>query len=104
MEGAVESRFKLLIDDRALKDIDQATQYYEDQVPNLGNRFRQAVSDSFNALQINPYYQIRYSTFRCLPLKKFPFMIHYEVDDVRRVVIVYAVINTYLDPSQSWLK
>jgi hypothetical protein len=31
-------------------------------------------------------------------------MIHYEVDDVRQVVIVYAVINTYLDPSQSWLK
>jgi hypothetical protein len=35
-----------------LKDIDQATQYYEDQLPNLGIRFKKAVSDSFNSPQI----------------------------------------------------
>ncbi len=103
MEGVAEPKFKLLIYDRALNEIDQVEQYYEDQQPNLGIRFKKSVFDAFNSLQINPYYQIRYSTFRCLPLKKFPFMVHYELDEEKRVIFVYAVINTYLDPSQSWL-
>jgi hypothetical protein len=30
-------------------------------------------------------------------------MVHYELDEEKRVIFVYAVINTYLDPSQVWL-
>ena len=95
--------YKIRIEERAILDIQQGFDYYEDQQAGLGIRFNQSVFHSFDTLQKNPFYQVRYDTFRCLPIKKFSFMIHYEVDEANEVIIVYAVINTYRNPEQSWL-
>jgi toxin ParE1/3/4 len=96
------SSYKIKIEERALLDIQQGFDYYEQKQAGLGLRFNKAVFKAFENLQINPFYQIRYSTFRCLPIKKFPFMVHYEVSE--DIVTVFAVINTYLDPKKNWLR
>lgn len=31
-------------------------------------------------------------------------MIHYEVDENLKTVNVFALINTYLDPKENWIK
>jgi toxin ParE1/3/4 len=41
---------------------------------------------------------------RCLPLKKFPAMIHFTIDEKANAVVVWAVLNTYLDPKKHWKK
>ena len=94
--------YKIQIEQRALLDIRQACNYYEEQQPGLGVRFNQSVFHSFDALSNNPFYQVRYDSFRCLPVKKFLYMIHFEVDETNGIVIVYAVINTKLDPAKNW--
>ncbi len=95
--------FKIRIEQRALLDMQQAFDYYETQQTGLGVRFNQSVFHSLDVLKRNPFYQVRYDSFRCLPVKKFPYMIHYEVDEATESVIVYAVINTHLNPADSWL-
>lgn len=62
--------YKIKIEERALHDIQQGFEYYEDKQSGLGVRFNQSVFHSFEILKQNPFYQIRYNTFRCLPVKK----------------------------------
>ena len=95
--------YQIKIEERALLDIQQGFNYYEEQQPNLGVRFNNSVFQAFEVLKRNPFYQIRYDNFRCLPINKFPFMIHYEVEGASKTIIIYAVINTYRDPSKSWV-
>lgn len=50
---------------------------------------------------MNPFYEIRYDNIRCLPLKTFPYTIHFSINEADRVVIVRAVFQTSLNP-QIW--
>lgn len=50
-------------------------------------------------VEINPTnYQIRYRNLRGAPLKKFPFLIMYEI--FKNDVIVHAVFNTHQNPDK----
>jgi hypothetical protein len=97
------SSYQIKIEERALLDIQQGFDYYEEQQPNLGVRFNNSIFQAFEILRQSPFYQIRYDSFRCLPINKFPFMIHNEVEETSKTIIVYAVINTYRNPSSSWI-
>lgn len=96
--------FEIKIHDRAIQDIWEGFNYYEEKQTGLGIRFNRSVFIAFESLKLNPFYQVRYSTFRCLPLKRFPYMIHFEIDEQLKRVNVYAVVNAYLDPKDSWLQ
>jgi len=43
---------------------------------------------------MHPFYQVRYKNVRCLPMKKYPYMIHLTVDEKERIVTIRAVIHT----------
>jgi len=96
--------FKIRIEDRAIQDIQKGFEYYEEKQAGLGTRFNREVFEALETLKSNPFFKIRYSTFRCFPMRKFPFMIHYEVEENLKIVNVFAVINTYLDPEEYWIK
>ena len=66
--------------------------------------FLNSVNNSFSILEENPFYQIRYDDVRCLPIKKFPFMAHFTVDEIELLVKVYALVNTYRNPEKFWKK
>ena len=95
--------FKIKIQPRAFKEIQKGIDYYNAKQKGLGKRFYKNVSDSFAVIKKNPFYQIRYDDVRCLPVKKFPFMIHFTADKAIKTINVYAVINTSLNPETSWL-
>jgi hypothetical protein len=69
----------------------------------LGKKFYLDFKTCLKALEINPYYQIRYDSIRCFPSKKFPFMIHFRVDETAKLVSVEAVISTHMNPEEEWL-
>ena len=86
--------YQVVLDHRALQDIQQAIDYYNKQEPGLGERFENTINDVFQILETHPFYQIRYDNVRCLPLKYFPFMIHYTLNEENQSVQVVAVFNT----------
>jgi len=73
--------FEIILEPIALMDIQEAIDYYDDQKFGLGEIFENEVNRSLLSLSDIPYYQIRYDKTRCLPLKKFPYMIHYTLDE-----------------------
>ncbi len=97
-------RFKLKADKRALDELQKQVDYYNEEQRGLGKRFKDAVSDAIKSVRKNPFYNIRYDYIRCFPLKKFPFMLHFTVDEKEKIVFLHAIINTSKNPETSWVK
>jgi len=90
--------YEVIILDGALEDVQEAVDYYESRLEGLGERFEAELNDFFLTLETNPYFEYRYDEVRCVPLKRFPFMVHFIVDRQKREVIVHAVFHTSLNP------
>jgi hypothetical protein len=92
-------KFKIIIQEEASQDIRDGAEWYNEQQSGLGKRFKLEVKSQINLLKTSPFFRIRYDNIRCLPLKKFPFMIHFEVDEVKKIVTIRAVFNTSRNPN-----
>ncbi len=91
--------FTAFVDRRAIQDIQQAIDYYEEQQPGLGERFEAHLNEYLAKLEQNPFFQIRYDDVHCLTLKKYPYMIHFTIDEDQKLITVVAVFNTSRNPS-----
>ena len=95
--------FKIKIEKEAKQDIQDAISWYNKKEKGLGRKFHAEVKEYLQILVYKPKYQVRYDQVRCLPLKRFPFMLHFTVDAKNKIVTVRAVLNTARDP-KIWLK
>lgn len=96
-----EVNFEVIILPTALQDVQDAVDYYDNQSIGLGEKFEAELNEFLIALEYNPFFQNRYETIRCLPLNKFPFMVHFSVLEEKQLVIVHAVFHTSLNP-ENW--
>ncbi len=90
-------KFKVQIDSDALHDIQEVTDWYNMQSAGLGSRFQKQVKQQINSLKLKAgYYSVRYSDVRCMTIKKFPFLVHYIIED--STVKIFAVSHTSRNP------
>jgi hypothetical protein len=78
--------------------------YYEQQKSGLGDKFYIAVEDTIKAIAKTPHFAIRYNDVRCLLVKKYMYMIHYQINENNNTATIRALINTKQDPSTNWIK
>lgn len=91
--------FTIVFAPLALDDIGYAVDYYNQLQPGLGKRFAQQVSFSFTVIKRNPFFAtVRYDNIRCAQVKKFPYLIHYHIDEKQGLVIIIAVYSTHREP------
>ncbi|MCF8257574.1 MAG: type II toxin-antitoxin system RelE/ParE family toxin [Flavobacteriales bacterium] len=90
--------FEVIILATALADVQDAVDYYDEQSIGLGEKFEAELNAFLITLESNPFFQNRYDEVRCLPLKKFPYMVHFTVDRQAQLVVVHAVFHTSLHP------
>ena len=65
--------FKIIIDEDALLDLQEATIWYNGRLENLGSRFKKQVKRQIVGLKKNAIgFNIRYEKIHCLPVKKVP--------------------------------
>ena len=89
----------LQIDVDALHDINQAAGWYEIQLKGLGKRFKQQTKKQINSLKKDPYlFSIKYNEIRCRKIEKFPFLIHYKIDEDQKLIQVFAIFHTSRNP------
>ncbi len=91
---------KLIIEPEAIIEIENAIYWYESKEVVLGKTFFNYLDGYFQTLMNEKaLFQIkRKPVFRELPLKRFPYVIIYEVHQNK--VIVYSVFNTNQDPTK----
>ncbi|QBN19064.1 type II toxin-antitoxin system RelE/ParE family toxin [Flavobacterium nackdongense] len=92
-------RFHFKIDTDALNDIEETFEWYEMQSKGLGLRYKNQVKKQINALKKNPYlFSIKYNQIRCRKIEKFPFLIHFLINENTKFVTVFAVFHTSRNP------
>ena len=92
--------FSVVVDKRALKDLQQAISYYDEQQIGLGKRFADEVDKYISLLSENPFYQLRYKDYRALPIKKFPFLILFYVNESTKSIYITSVFQTKQSPKK----
>ena len=92
--------YKLVIKPEVYTDIQSGIDWYNSKQEGLGRRFFEAIEKEYAVLKKAPVFQVRYDDVHCLPVKKFPYMIHFIVEEDAKVVVVLGVINTYLNPNK----
>ena len=94
--------WKVEFSPESFAEVQEALNFYMEKGFQKGEAFIQDVNNGVESLEINPYYQIRYKNIRCLPLSRFPFMIHFELDEDKKQVKILGCIHTSLNPNKSW--
>lgn len=85
--------YKLVIKPRAITMAKDAFDWYEEQLPGLGDRFISELEKCFQKLERQPllYAKIR-KNFRQILFSDFPYVLVFEI--IKTDVVVYAVFHT----------
>ena len=79
----------------ASTDIRDAANWYNKQAQGLGKRFSSEIRQKIKTICQNPdAYTIRYDDIRTAVLTKFPFSIHFSINEPLKTVIISAVLHT----------
>ena len=95
--------YKIQADPRVKLDLQDAMYFLESRRKGLNIKFLADYKSRLKTLKTNPFFEVRYDDIRCLPLEIFKYMIYFSVDEVNNIVLVNAVISTYLNPEDSWI-
>lgn len=85
--------FNIIIEKRALNDVQNAIDYYDEQSIGLGKKFNSALDKHLSTIAINPFFQVRYKDYRVLPMKKFPYLIVFYIEEDLNTVFISAVFH-----------
>jgi toxin ParE1/3/4 len=91
--------YSIFITPAASDDIAVAIEYYNALSSDLGYRFADLVANYFDRIAAVPTASaIRYKNVRCKPLKRFPYLITYTIDETTQSINILRVFNTYQEP------
>jgi toxin ParE1/3/4 len=88
---------------RAEDELSDAYNWYQEQLPTLGDKFYKEIDHYLYLISQNPFhFPIKYkSELRAASLNKFPFLIVYWVDEINHKVFVSSVFHTSRKPKYS---
>ncbi len=91
--------YKIKISPEALSDIQEATNWYNRRLPGLGSRFQKNTIQCIESLKKHANgYSVRYKDVRCVLVKKFPFLVHFTINEEVHLVDIFAVFHTSRNP------
>lgn len=80
--------------DEVVLDIQKAKIWYKEQKEGLEIEFASAIEEAINSiLKMPSKYAIRYKNIRISHPKKFPYNIHFYLDDEAKIVTFTAIIH-----------
>ncbi len=90
--------YNLIIKEEAAIEIEDAYLWYESKQKNLGERFLEVLNKCFLSIIASPgIFAKKYREMRQAPLKSFPFVVLYEIEE--KNIVVYAVFHTSRNPN-----
>ena len=84
----------------AQQDVLISAKQYNKKQKGLGKKFVQRVKEARKTLAHNPYFVKRYKNIHTVPLEQFPFLVHFVIDERKKMVTIYAVLHTSLNPDR----
>lgn len=92
-------KFRVEYNPDFFNDIVQAVDWYNEKQAGLGDRFFKNVKIQTARLSINAlHFAVKYDDIRCMSIEKFPYLVHYRVNEQTRTVKVEALFHTSRTP------
>jgi mRNA-degrading endonuclease RelE of RelBE toxin-antitoxin system len=88
----------------AIKEMDESAYWYEKCVDGLGEDFINIVYKSFGVIALNPLAYPKKKSYREFLVKKFPYLIIYEISEKKRVINVLHVFHSSRNPKFKYKK
>lgn len=87
-------KYQLLIFEEVLSDIRQAMQWYSEQSKGLEVRFAVAIEEVIHQVLRAPLaFAVKYKNIRIAHPRKFPYNIHFYVDEPNSLVVITAIVH-----------
>ena len=91
--------YTIFITPSAEKDLRAAVYYYNQNSEGLGFRFAKLAEEYFIRIALVPKASaIRYKNIRCKPMKTFPYLIMYTIDEKISTINILRIFNTWQKP------
>lgn len=92
-------KFGIKIDPKALTDIQDIPDWYNQKQETLGKRFQDTTIKQITKIARDPHsFAIRYNEIHCMRIIKFPYMVHFYINEKMRFVEILAVISPHRNP------
>ncbi len=92
--------YKVIVSPRAQKEIENAIDYYALYSESAPLNFITALKEGYGTLETNPFFKIQYKNICALKLHRFPFSLHFIVDEKRKTVRILACFHNKRDPNR----
>jgi plasmid stabilization system protein ParE len=92
--------YKIIVSPRAQKEIENAIDYYALYSENAPLNFIIALKEAYSTLGINPFFKIQYKSICALKLYKFPYSLHFIIDEKKNTVRILACFHNKRDPNK----
>ena len=53
----------------------------------IGDKFQKSLNKTINSISSNPFFEVKYSEVRCALIPKFPYMIHFQINEKKNFVV-----------------
>lgn len=95
-------KFKVEYSPDFLSDLVKAVGWYNERQAGLGNRFLMNVKKQTARLSSSAlHFAVKYDDIRCVGIEKFPYLVHYRINEPTKTVRVEALFHTSRNP-QKW--
>ena len=92
--------YKIRISSEAAQYIEQTISHYSNFSTSAAKSYLAELTKVLEALEINPFYQVKYRNLRAKPFKSFPYLVLFETNGEEKTVFIYAVFNTHRNPTK----
>ncbi|WP_298776157.1 type II toxin-antitoxin system RelE/ParE family toxin [uncultured Empedobacter sp.] len=83
----------------AITNIREAVAYYKESATiKVAKSFVKEYESNVKNIVPNPFYQVHYRDHRVKPMRKFPYIIFYTLDEYNKIIYIKAVFNTPNNP------
>ncbi len=86
--------YKIVVSPKAQIEIEDISEYYVQISFTVLNKFYTELENAYKYLQSNPHFQTRYKNYKAVPIKKFPYLLFFTIDEINKVVKVLSCFNT----------
>ena len=86
--------------DKARFELFNAWSWYELQQPELGNKFEEEVYNKVRLILRNPLHYTSYRNFRQVKIETFPYLIVYNVNNERNLILILSIFHTSRHPGK----
>lgn len=93
--------FKIIISDEAKIDLEHAYLYYQTKASKkVADQFFKAFRFSIDIISKNPHFKIWFDNFRAKPMKKYPFLLFYTIDEEQKIIVVARIFHASQNPEK----